>query len=646
MTATKDTIQTHHAILIGVGSHNKESNEKPVKGAFADMEAISAIFDQRPHVKVTKFAIGAEGEKAGQAPTTCNIRSFLEDITAQGSESQTTHMYIHFSGHGTRQKGNNPVILVLYDGFLRTSKLAQYLNKLNKKGIHVTLVLDCCFSASVCRDHDDSFVRFMEYDPQFDLDPEDATAPNEDLFIDALWDDCRGATLQVDRFLDSKAYTMFTACDSNEVAEEIITENRTRRGALSYFLFRALEEIKVGTHITHRSLHHHLRSQFRKALPRQTPMLYGRSQDAQSFFSQLTSGFALQLVSLYQKDGVIILEAGEAQGVHVGDEYEAFPFHAAESVKGVTAEHSVRLKVENVYGSTSRLCHIDQSQICSRLAKGTWKARLVISFSENKTPVRLLPSLPRADRQAIRQEVGRHTFLQLHEADDETFPHAFSVAMDTESSGYEIYDAMGKKVPSIPTIERGDSDALQKLAKVLGHLAKFSFYQKLENQQPDGQFQTSFTVQTDHQPGQDGWYEVENYEEWACTCTNNGNSPLYVSILSFGSCLGIYDLVSEEGSDGEFWTLQAAQYTQESSRTLRLKMNVSDGEGDQREDVIKLFITNKQTSFQAMSLPPIAEVLSSKGDDEDKPSKPSGIVFGDDEKWAVQTFRIKTTIRC
>ena len=70
-------------------------------------------------------------------------------------------------------------------------------------------------------------------------------------------------------------------------------------------------------------------------------------------------------------------------------------------------------------------------------------------------------------------------------------------------------------------------------------------------------------------------------------------------------------------------------------------MALSNREGEemesQREDIIKLYITNKPTSFQGMSLPPLAEILSGKGDDETQSSKPLAEI----EKWMVHCFRIR-----
>ena len=108
-------------------------------------------------------------------PTKQNVTSAFNKITELATPGDS--IYIHYSGHGTREepsaKSYNPtgdLALVLPprdkekpEMYLFGRSLAYYLNAMVKKELMVTLVLDCCFSAGVYRSGDPS-IQFLPYD--------------------------------------------------------------------------------------------------------------------------------------------------------------------------------------------------------------------------------------------------------------------------------------------------------------------------------------------------------------------------------------------------------------------------------------------------------------------------------------------------
>ncbi|KAI0866564.1 hypothetical protein F4860DRAFT_457745 [Xylaria cubensis] len=92
---------------------------------------------------------------------------------------------MHYSGHGTREifrpydefssESTGDLALVLLDGkdgvkALYGSRLALTLKSMVDEGLVVTLVLDCCFSASFYR-------RYHEYEPNFRIFPHSTLVP-------------------------------------------------------------------------------------------------------------------------------------------------------------------------------------------------------------------------------------------------------------------------------------------------------------------------------------------------------------------------------------------------------------------------------------------------------------------------------------
>lgn len=117
-------------------------------------------------------------------------------------------------------------------------------------------------------------------------------------------------------------YTILAACGPHEIARELQLAQGERRGALSYFLLDALDDLrKRCTEITHESLYEHLRVRFRASWPQQTPMRYGNKD--MTFFGHLGARSDMAFFRIYYRaeDQRLCLDAGLAHGLHPNDEY-------------------------------------------------------------------------------------------------------------------------------------------------------------------------------------------------------------------------------------------------------------------------------------------------------------------------------------
>lgn len=117
-------------------------------------------------------------------------------------------------------------------------------------------------------------------------------------------------------------YTILAACGPHEIARELQLAQGERRGALSYFLLDALDDLrKRCTEITHESLYEHLRVRFRASWPQQTPMRYGNKD--MSFFGHLGARSDMAFFRIYYRaeHQRLCLDAGLAHGLHPNDEY-------------------------------------------------------------------------------------------------------------------------------------------------------------------------------------------------------------------------------------------------------------------------------------------------------------------------------------
>lgn len=159
------------AVLIGVNFHPDPNNR--LHGCVRDVNNIEACLREGPtpvtivtmtasNSEVSDFLQPIEPEQSW--PTYAHVTSSLQQITRDANEGD--FVYIHYSGHGTQvesiatdnrhERDNGDLALVLVgtdqeNSYLRGRELAHHLNLMVKKGLRVTMVLDCCFSGSVPR---------------------------------------------------------------------------------------------------------------------------------------------------------------------------------------------------------------------------------------------------------------------------------------------------------------------------------------------------------------------------------------------------------------------------------------------------------------------------------------------------------------
>ncbi|KAF8847727.1 hypothetical protein BDZ45DRAFT_681707 [Acephala macrosclerotiorum] len=664
---------THWAVLIGVGvsidttplsedDQQRRPRDRSLKGAVADITAISDYLEAEPGLKITKLtatkplvgeSISGPIEASESLPTLENVCSVLREVIDEGARGLIKHVYIHFSGHGTRIGGDGPLALALYHQdargtrYLHSTELAGALNKMVKHGICVTLVLDCCFSGSVKRTSElhGSAIRFIEYDPAVDAESNVGNS-----FVEGHSDNLRDSVLKVDQLLDPQGYTIITACGPNGIASEIEFGSQVRRGALSYFLDYSLRLLrKAGTQITHQTLYHHLQARFHANYPQQSPMRYGSTEVC--FFQGLVSGSGLPFVSVFHnpKDGRLILSSGEAHGVHERDEYEAYPYYTSDNPKDVSNQEPIKLQVKTVYSLSSELAVVGPSH-AERIARvPTWKATPLTSFSPRKTRVNFMAFLSDLDRQQLRRDLQAHPFLQLSMEENRSELGVLNVSLNTENA-YEVQDGASSQIPNLPTLSRDSNNSVASLTTMLGHLATFKFFEGMENQQPDSEFEGSFLLEVDCDVGQDGWFEVKHKGSWKIKFTNLSNTPTYITIFNFRPSWEVCNMIWE-ASEGDFLEISPRGHP-DSTKELPLTMEVPNylKEAGQRqsEDIIKIFITSKATSFPTIVLPKLHN-----SDIRGSPNRLSKFLEsfmkgfcdtrgGQQGKWATQNFLIRT----
>ncbi|CBX97912.1 hypothetical protein LEMA_P093210.1 [Plenodomus lingam JN3] len=347
---------THWAILVGVvyyGPHRIEDNK--LKGCVADVEDMEAFLKTQISPKVSPANIfkltsshPTEGtEEPPEAPkeraSGRNFISCLKRVIEHGEEGD--NVYIHYSGHGSKGKGAEDVLLNFYASTKGVSQLpgevvANLVKEMVNKKIHVTVAFDCCFSGATKRGSAHG-LRFSNYiEPTEGSD--DLSAPNAILEnIEPIYSAFRNSQVIPHWITNPQGYTIFCACTPLQKAEEVVDETMksceiadpehlpvagrpNERGAFSFLLLRALKQLRqTGIAVTDGSLFEHLRARFHARIPNQSPVFYGSKRT--SFFTDKSSFPSDKITAIFKKNGQFMLRKGSAHGVLLGDEYILFP---------------------------------------------------------------------------------------------------------------------------------------------------------------------------------------------------------------------------------------------------------------------------------------------------------------------------------
>jgi len=627
--AKKPDEKTHWAILIGINYYAAErdldGNVRNLDGSVRDVtdmakflaEGTTAVktFILTATTPVEKSNPPRPFEEEDNWPTRARFRAKMNEVIEHAKPGN--FVYIHFSGHGTLIDGDSSFVLFESNKYgctyFRGTQLATYLLRMVEKGLLVTLVLDCCFSGGIVRGRGQRSVevRFIDYNPDIDAASpyEDEWVPYEDSAVSHRgW---RNSKIALKEWkVNPNGYTILSSCGPYEKASELelqLLDNVTeRRGALSYFLLLSLGQLrKSGVQITLRSLYQHICTRFHVSHPQQNPMRYGNKDF--SFFGNLMTTTDRSFVPVYTTDDETLrLSAGLAHGVYRGDEYALYLFNSAEGSTSQADDALTTAQVCTVRCLTSDLEGVDPEIIPKEANKTGWKAKPLTHLNPWKISARLEKDICVSQEQL--DAAKQRPFLMLLSNDEDTEPCIFMVTINSHRE-YEIVDGFQSPIPNMPTVPLGEDGAFEAIMDALQHLATFKYFEGIENREPSGSFEASFSLTPDLEPGVSGSFDITHGNAWELTVQNNDEKTLYLTIFNFTPTWQIVNLVSD-AKGNEFAVLPPKSDENTKGRDLiKISMSVPDSlknKGVKKcEDIMKIFVTSRPTSFPSMVLPPI-----------------------------------------
>lgn len=644
----------YHAVLIGINTYK----DKPLKGCVRDVRAI------RDHLKrwyspvhielLTASSLEDIPEPQEILPTYHHVMAALEKIRDRAKPRD--HVYIHFSGHGSRFEPSSEysnlvagdlALNLLADNnsldirYLPGLELAYLLNSMVIKELLVTLILDCCFSGSVIRDDDAS--RFLPFDPdivkKYPVDESRILNVERGLTL-------RDMTMRPSWIVNPDGYAILTACGPHEKAYEIkFGSGGEKNGALSYLLLQILSRNGY-RRIRHQDLFAHLCAIFREKKAPQAPMFYGNSN--RFLFTNATAtvreNYLLPITKV--KSGSIILPAGEAHGISIGDEFELHEFY--QSSQKLDALSELIARAVDVRPLTSKL-EIFSDFISSNVQTG-W-----IAIAINKRPMRFSSSESaknlscHEDILNIRtwsypdvSEVGRDSGSQTS---------SFHVSRNMQK-GYDIFNTRTRQTIHIPLRENQDDNAFF-LSEVLEHLERLEIARNLAPKNPDAFFDSSFSVQLVDATGErfnaNDSVKVNSGNVFKIEVKNKSSLDLYLYMYYIGpyyqfenAIKGVYEVIPPRNTDAGFPGMTC--------RSLRAKLpSEFESIGQNHcQDTIKVILTSQPTSFEPLELPKILDLQTGSSATASEVLKVprtggKGYSMGLTENWCARTFSVVIT---
>ncbi|KAF4983465.1 hypothetical protein FZEAL_1194 [Fusarium zealandicum] len=649
MDQTTQNQPAHYAILVGINAYP----DKPLKGCVRDIENVRSLLQQhKPPVQIKVFTATSNpnGEDLGpiedtkSLPTHSNVTAALEHITFNAQRGD--RVYIHYSGHGTQVErksafsntSTRDLALPLLHGdrgggtrCLGGHQLGMKLNAMVNKGLVVTLVLDCCFAASVYR-QDRLNVRFLPPSPEYGLDftdDGDKTIESAEETSSAY----RDVSMTPSWLIDPKGYAVLSGCDSHEEATEVILKGESY-GALSHHLYLTLGD--NGLNRRHKDIHRRLCVKFRESALNQSPKLYGNKD--QCFFGQPEIESTVETISLVRDGQNLLLQAGRAHGISDGDELILYPSTLSNRDPGLPT-NIIAATVDSAQPLTSTLV-LGGTPNSSTLIN--WVAELRTRSCLRGFPVSLSENLHRTDEWL--KTLDMRSLMTRGPAEDQ--PFAFHVGLVDKE--YTILNGSGQQVMNLPPMPQ-DLVGSDDVSAVIEHLTRYQLVKSLRNDSPADDFQNSFDINIVN-PAGDYFapgcvIEVEQNDSkkpmFELQVRNRGHKFLYVFVYDMGPFWQIEDIFC-----GGYESLSPPNSSKGFSGVYKKKMRTTvpqqmrEKGSQQCDDILKVFITSQPTSFDLLDLPKIGHPSQKQSGDR------SSRLGGDGpEDWVAVNFPIRTRVR-
>lgn len=517
----RDASPTFRALLIGIDFYYPNrlpsgASFAPLRGCVSDVERVEEMLKRRvkgPYdiKKLVARDTGAgrpatprEGE---QLPTYDNMKKAFDALVDEAQPGD--QVYIHYSGHGARVPtkcshvkggGTYDETLVPMDiredstRHLRDLDLAYYLDKLSRKQVIVTVLLDSCHSGGATRGIDVAprcaTGARAGVDPTLDTTerPMDGVAPDEELC--AAWERlaAAGAATRAEvgtTWLPaSNHYVLLAACRDRETAiEDNLTdaprEGAQRGGVMTAAFLEALEQL--GSDHTWKTCYERVLARVHSRYPSQTPQLLGRAERQILGVELRPIAHTVTVAEIDRTNRKVKLRAGLATATATGSRFGLYR-------PGTTnfAERASRVGSATVTQvmATESWADLDEGTSIDAIELGA------PALLEDVGSVKLQHQVNLFRRSDLPREIDQERALDRLRDAIETRGRGFFVLQTTgtpryqvainERNQYEIWDPSGEPMPYVGAVNVDAPSAAEHVVDRLIHIFRFQTIEEID----------------------------------------------------------------------------------------------------------------------------------------------------------------------
>ena len=399
-----------HALLIGINRYPKIPGSD-LQGAVGDMELMRSLL-------IDRFGFSPERTRTlrDEEATQARIRGSLAEIVSVVGADDVVALF--YAGHASRmadprEPGRMVESIVPQDSGRGTlpnldvidEEIDQWVQRVNEKTPHVTLIFDCCHSGSVTRDPFGEATREV----QADLRPPAemfAGGPVPEIFSAP----CEAAEEKGPSgwLPGRRRAVVIAACRADEYANEHKTFTGgavVRHGALTFFLGQALAQVQSGA--TWRDIFEQVAPALTSKYGRQHAQLEGRMDQLLFGTEEIRPASYLQILSM--GEDAVELAGGAAHGLRSGSLWTV----RSPGARHVDAGDELAVvEVQTVRAATSTARVVEARQV----SRGGTGLRAFLREQRLPEPgLRVAIESPAEPRARLAEALGEEPLLQVVE---------------------------------------------------------------------------------------------------------------------------------------------------------------------------------------------------------------------------------------
>lgn len=600
------------ALLIGVDKYTFISPN--LEGCVRDVKDITAFLTKTLKTDPARIVALTSSRGGGEAPdhkaTRDNIvNAFMRlgDAAQQGEQ-----IYIQFSGHGMRNDttvfpgleadGRDEAIAPADSGYKDPAKpyildkeLGWLLRRITDKGAFVTMVMDCCHSATGTRDT--VLSRSGKRLPEDGIGPRGWEGgdprPRTDANLVAPLSELRAVVAAPDGqsgslFPGPQGYVLMTACREQETAKE-----HSGNGVFTHFLCKVLNGGVAD--LTYRALLDRVASSILKLASElspyrdQVPQLEGDG-DLIVFGGGRRAEPRTMLATPVNDGTLLVSDGGSAVGTTVGTTLALYPPGAA-SVVDPAAEIGLATVIRVAAdAATARAEDIPARKLVPAMRAvvvqpGTAKVRRRVGIASGDALERLKVAIAVAGR-----DDKPSPYIEIVAPDDRP-----ELIVDVRDGAFVILDRDEAPLPRMAPVGVSEIGAAMKVARRIEHAARYLNAWDLRNKEASV-LRDRLAISTTETRGA-GRVSLRPGDSVRIEVHNRSKGPVSAALLYFSPDWSIERL----WPDGSHYT-ELAPTGERGLEIVTLDASLPAGITRSLER-IKLFATAKPTSFDALTLP-------------------------------------------